>query len=264
MAPLRRLHEIDVSQRVVLLIDGLDEAAGRAYTTILEVIPRPDQIGFPPNLQLVMTSRPGGDHLVRFPADDILRLDKVTGITETRRDARTYIESRLGEEPLRSALQAMTHDQSGSFVEELDNASQGNFLYLRHFFAEARNQIARGEGLGTPPVPKGLNDIYRFFAVEKIKRQVTLRDRTGVHLPILGVLAIAFEAVESKLLARLSGVDQGSVDFFLDEVTAFLDVEEHQDGNRYRLCHSLFAEYLLDPSRNRDWPLDARRLHTVI
>lgn len=336
LQPLEKLSELFPKEKVVIFIDALDESSQHPGKSILDVIPRASDAGFPSNLRLVMTSRPG-NHLVRFGNKDLLRLDdKEAGYwEETLKDARDYIDKRLSEEPLTGVLVAMSLEKLEAFIEEIETRSDGNFLYLYHFMNAVAEGFKAGEtDLGEITVPADLDEIYRFFAMERIRKnpldlihftvdgsipddvQIQLQAIEGVekvfvagkeatvitkdidlvlprlfglanaahlkisnlqtqrgtqmgtweekYLPVLGVLAVAFEALNRDQLAGFAGVEVEYVDSIVAQLLQFLDTINVDSSVRYRLYHRDFAEYLLDSTRNRDYPVKGRIFHSRI
>src|SRR5262249_14376483 len=84
------------------------------------------------------------------------------------------------------------------------------------------------------------------------------------YLPLLGVLAVAFNALSRDQLAAFAGVKVEYVDSILAQLLQFLDTIKEESVNRYRLYHRDFTEYLLDKTRNQAYPLDGKAYHTRI
>jgi hypothetical protein len=331
--PLHKLHELHPDEKVIILIDALDESLHHPCISILDVIAKASDADFPPNLRLVMTSRPG-DHLRSFRKQDQLRLDdKNRGYwQETLKDARAYIDRRIAKEPLASVFRAFPKSDADAFVTKVAEESDGNFLYLYHLFNEISGSAKDGQiDLESIPIPKGLDEIYGNFAVAKIRdsvldsiqftvvgaintqliaqfselptvRQVSVTDNqvtvigedlnsflgpllalsngTGVriinpqvqkgkgiaiwkekYLPLLGVLAVAYEELSRGQLSRFANVEVDYVDILIASLRQFLDVGSDGRENRYRIYHASFSHYLQDSSRNRDYPLDGPKYH---
>lgn len=261
--PLRLLRDLDPDEQVVVAVDALDEALYHPAPRIQDVLPRVSDAGYPQNLKLVMTSR-AGDHLAIFPPADRLDLDDAAKgyREESQKDARRYIEHRLGEPPLAEAIAARPVDEVRDFVRRIDDGGAGNFLYLYHLFNETADSIRDGMvDLSAVPIPRDLDDVYRVFAVEKIKAGTALRDWVELYQPLLGTLAVVREPVDRELLAGFAGVGIDYADFIVGQLRQFLEAVADGDRLRYRLYHSSFSEYLLDPTRNREFPLDAARSH---
>jgi tetratricopeptide (TPR) repeat protein len=172
----------------------------------------------------------------------------------------------LAQPPIAQAFGALPKEKAESLRVEIETKCEDNFLYLYHLFREAEATLSRsdGGGLDTFPIPKGLDEIYRFFAVGKIKRAARREDWRAVYLPVLGVLAVIRDPITKHQLAGFARVDVGHVDDLVAEIEPFLNVDQDPEVNRYQLFHTSFAEYLLDPARNRDFRLDAAQFHKCV
>jgi tetratricopeptide (TPR) repeat protein len=334
--PLQKLQTLFPTERVLILIDALDESLQHPAPRIIDIIPRATDADLPPNLRLVMTSR-NGDHLVRFRAQDLLYLDnREKGYwQENRRDTRIYVLKQLRKSPLTEIIGTWSEEEREAFITTLQDNSDGNFLFLHHFFNELFDAIAKGEtDLKKIFVPKGIDEIYRYFAVGKIRDRISdsiqftalkkiseelisqWQNLPGVkrvqvagqeitldveninwvltplfslpaasggqitnlliyqgaggdawetqYLPILGTLAVAYEALSREQLAGFAGVEAVFVDRVIAHLEQFLDKVYNERQNRYRIYHTSFSEYLLDSSRNRDYQLNGRIFHARI
>jgi hypothetical protein len=264
--PLEKLLALHPEERVVLLVDALDETVWHPGKSILDVIPKAPDPDFPRNLRIVMTSRPGS-HLVRFRTDDQLRLDdEDQGFKQAQAgDAKRYVEKRLKESPLDAATALLSREEGSTLVEEISNHSDGNFLYLHHLFNAMVAAVNSGErNLRQIPIPGGLDEIYRVFALEKIKAAKKIAEWVKIYLPILGILAVAREPLKREQIAGFAKVKKAYVDFVVTELEQFLEVRAGKEEDRHALYHRSFADYLLDPSRNRDYPIQAAEAHGAI
>jgi hypothetical protein len=198
LEPLVRLFEADPTERVVILIDALDEAP-QTPSSILDVIPRLSDAELPKNLKLVMTSRPGV-HLLPFSGALSIDVSKRSDpfSDHNRADARAYIRQQVDQAKLKTAISSWNRTELAHFVNRVDTRAQGNFLYLTHFFQEASTVVDQGGDLRSLTIPKGLDDIYRMFAVQKIKENTSLHEWVQYYLPLLGTLA----SFASQLHAR--------------------------------------------------------------
>ena len=332
--PVQKIEELYPDERVVILIDALDESLQHSGTQIVDIIPRVADSHFSDNLRLVMATRPG-DHLVSFREKDLLLLDDEKYRAKVRKDTRVFIDKHLAEKPLSTAMRALSTEEREAYLEEIQTNSDGNFLYLYYFIGELTTAAESGEtALRQISVPKGLDDIYRVFAVDKMRDHlsdsfmftvigeisgdvivqwesmpgvkqvrisgqhvtITMKDvnqiigplyslapTLGIHivnpqvqqgasggaweekyLPVLGVLAVAYDFLYREQLAGFAGVEVEYVDTILAQLKQFLDIESDENKNRYRLYHYSFAEYLLDGSRNREYPLDGPKCHDQV
>src|SRR5262249_48624358 len=105
--PLMRLLALHPAERVVVLVDALEECAEHPGVSIQGVLPRSTDAGVPTNLRLVMTSPPGA-HLAQFPERELLPLDEGgANRRASRNDTRAYVDRRLSEPPLSLAAQRL-------------------------------------------------------------------------------------------------------------------------------------------------------------
>ena len=63
---------------------------------------------------------------------------------------------------------------------------------------------------------------------------------------------------------RLRGVENEYADFIIAKLRPFLDVVTTDKTDLYRLYHDSFAQYLLDATRNQDYPIDAKKYHAQL
>jgi len=335
--PLGKVQQLHPDEKVVILIDALDESMRHAGTTsTLDVLPQSTDAEFPPNLRLVMTSR-NGEHLSKFQPSDLLYLDdKKKGYWQAnQQDIRAYIDKRLAEGPLASKIATWKREEVDDYATQVVEHSQNNFLYLYHFFNELVASIQiKYTDMHNFGIPKGLSEIYRFFALEKIRRNVedTIRitvaeeipvsllaqlktvpnvsaieivdrdllltaidsdqvtpvlfplllsaqvqiikfqtqraEQLGIweekYLPILGVMAVAYEPLYREQIAGFARVEVVYVDSVLAQLKQFLDEMVDEREVAYQFYHTSFSQYLLDSRQNRDYPLDGPKYHAQI
>jgi hypothetical protein len=216
--PLEQLYSLYPEERVVLVIDALDEA--RQGGGILDVIPKSSDAAFPRNLALLMTSR-HGSHLAAFPADDLIDLNCNLYREDRRRDTLAYIRRRAGEEPLRDAFELWDGERRRRWTSRVAEESQDNALYLYHFFNEAAQAVRAGDGqLNRLPVPKGLDEIYRFFAVERIRRGLADTVQLTASVPVSQEMDGRLHALPG---VQSVGVEGAKVTILCDDANAVLN-----------------------------------------
>lgn len=172
--PLHKIQELYPTEKVLILVDALDESVQHTETSILDILPRSADAAFPPNLHLLMTSR-NGNHLSRFHAAELLDLDdKKKGYWQAnQQDVRSYIAKQLAEAPFADMIATWKREDVDDYVAQIVEHSQNNFLYLYYFFRELSTNIGAGQAdLRSYEIPRGLSEIYRSFAVEKIRKNV--------------------------------------------------------------------------------------------
>lgn len=338
--PLHKLQTRYPNEKVVMLVDALDESLQHPGQTVVDVIPRVSDADFPHNLRLVMTSR-RGNHLADFREHDRLHLDdKAKGYwQEGQADLEAYVIGRLNTPLLQEDIKAWSQDQTRQYISKIIDNSDGNFLYLYHLCNAILEAVSAGEtDLSTFPVPKGLDEIYRHFAVAKIRRNISEKDviefatvgqvplelvqqwqqlddielvnvtqgnvtiiarnsdkvsfklqrfaiKAGIdideesvkiykgdqhgnwehkYIPLLGVLAVAYDGLTREQLAAFAGVELVFIDTIVAQLHQFLDVVHDTQFNRYHFYHTSFREYLLDSCRNKDFCLNGIQFHERI
>jgi hypothetical protein len=334
--PLQKIQEVYPTEKVVILIDALDESLHHAGRKILDVIPQATDAEFPANLRLIMTSR-RGEHLSKFRPDDLLYLDdEKKGYRQaSQKDIREYIDKRLSEDPLAGTIASWEQEEVDAYIAQLQEHSLDNFLCLYYFFNELASHAEITQiDLQSFRIPKGLDQVYRAFALEKIRRnmestirititgeisasllaqlktipnvfQVAVIDQDVLltttdsdqvtqslfhllysteiqfinfqtqkaeqlgtweekYLPILGVLAVAYEPLHREQIAEFARVEIIYVDSVIGRLKQFLDEVMYEQTNAYQFYHLSFRDYLLDSQRNREYPLDGPKYHYQI
>ena len=259
--PLRMIGQRWPDHRLVIVLDGLDEAD--AYSSsrrnILTMLPG---AGLPGNVRFLLSSRPG-EHLTHDflgQARSFWLSEDETGQRDDRTldDARDYL-TRLAAGGQLDGLLAGRGIAPETLVSKVARASQGNFLYLHHYAQGLKEGYQNL--LDLDELPHTLNGIYRdFLGAIKSRREDVSWD--GSYKPVLGVLAAAREPLTRRQVADFSDVRPGTVGTILTHVKQFLDPTTPRADGRYALYHSSFGEYLLS-EENEDY-IDGGEVHAGI
>ncbi len=263
--PLQKLSQLYKGEIVILLIDGLDVSPENGG--IQDVIPMAD------NLRVVATSRPG-DRLARFHSEDKVAISETGEVeldektqnfaAQNRADARAYITHVIDSDKIIApAVRASDKVTPQKYIDLLSARSDGNFLYLHHFLLSLREDIKnnRVDFLSVEGVPRGLYDFYRAILIGRIMRDVSEERWERIYVPVLGVLAVAQEGLTREQIANFARVELNQVDSVRKRIGQFLDEKEK---DKHRIYHGSFSEYLLDGSKNRDYPLSGPEFHYQI
>jgi hypothetical protein len=262
--PLRSVAERWPDRPLILVVDGLDEAADDPNPEVMTDYPNSKidimniltEVDLPANVRFLISSRPG-KHLSRtflestqrfwLSADEDGELNPLA-----MKDARIYLWM-LSKEPLVSERLRVRQTKHRDFVEGVIVASSGNFLYLFHYAGGLREGLARGDEtlLDLKALPQGLYGIYEDF-LRKISAPWGVLGRVQIIKPALGILAIACEPLSRAQLADFSGVEHDSVGTLLEQITQFLDVTKTMRSTRYAIYHKSFAEFLVSEG-NEDY-----------
>jgi hypothetical protein len=265
--PARALERADPTQRIVVLIDVLDEI--RYHTTgenILNWLTNCQAL--PTNVRFVLTSRSPDQPLNVFCAKQEPNLTKLTisvENVEVRQDVKDFVAGFLNEEPVARCLR-LGGKNSKEFAQELLTKAAGNLGYLDAIARGLDQAITSHDPrkvqalLSLKELPTDLEGLYAFF-LQQIK-SVVARERievidpqTGerydkdawpaIYAPILGVLAIAVEPLSAQGIEELGQIRAErpwTIQAF-ERLSQFLDVS----NNCYRFYHASVAEFLTDP-----------------
>ncbi|MCU0559564.1 MAG: ATP-binding protein [Desulfobacterales bacterium] len=291
ITPAQALQRSDPSQRIVILIDALDEIRFQAVTeNVLAWLTNCPEL--PENVRFVLSSRPPDEALDLFRTKQAERLAELAIAEDdksVKQDVSTFV-ARLAGEP--AITRALRQAQGGApaFVEKATDKAHGNLGYVDALARGIDRALAQKNAktldalLSVKELPADLDGLYDFF-LRQIKasvgrERIELKDpETGetydkavwpaVYHPILGVLAVAMEPLDLELLMRLGGIraERVWVSDALDRLLQFLDLRT----SRYRLYHATVAEFLTaDKTRDNPDPKtaalyqDARLLHEQI
>ncbi|MFD9012050.1 AAA family ATPase [Streptomyces sp. NPDC059552] len=283
IGPAEVLLAEDPAARIVILLDALDEFAdGSASTSLLRWLAQGPEL--PPNVTLVMTSRPHAALAPLRHRTAELSIDpdsaQVTG------DLLAYATRVLATAPLRAAAEA-----AGLYPDVLHRDvvrhAAGNFLYLSTYARALAGAVGAADGpltarlLDLAELPHGLTGLYAFF-IDTARSDLgslgmlDVREPTGPadHLtpawegagqPLLGVLAVAREPLTVEQLTVLAGlrVWPRAVRNLLTRLRWLLD---ERDG-RIALYHTSIGEFLTADRTYRTHPdswVDALEWHERI
>jgi hypothetical protein len=145
-----------------------------------------------------------------------------------------------------------------TFVDELVERSEGNFMYLHYILPEIEKGAYATRDFSTLPV--GLQSYYE-DQWDRMK-EVDTQGWFDYKLPVLVALAIAKEPISANLIADFSRVgDRARIQVALEEWSQFLQpVEAQDDGGkpqkRYRLYHESFHDFIKGKDQIREKGVD--------
>jgi tetratricopeptide (TPR) repeat protein len=259
--PLQAIAERWPQHQVVVVIDGLDEAAdySNPQHNILALLPNE---GLPSNVRFLLSSRPG-KHLATSFLDQSqvfwLSEDRQGGLDpRTIEDAQAYV-SRLSRETSVRQMLDRAKISPDALIERVAHASQGNFLYLHHYAQGIRGGDTTL--LDLEALPEGLYGIYGDF-LTKIRGQRGDVPWDSAYKPVLGAMAVLQEPVTRAQIAGFSGVAPGTVGTILVQIDQFLEPVGQGRSRRYGIFHTSFGEYLLS-EENEDY-IDGQEAHARV
>jgi TIR domain len=227
--PMERVHYI--------IVDALDEAAGRANMSIPELLSR-ELFHFPPWLKLVVTTR-RDDRVPGFRSAKRCRLAESEA--QQRDDLRLFIEQRLTEPDLRSRI--ADEEMRRRAVADIDERSIGNFQYAAMVLEELRRgALDIGE---IDRLPGSLADLYE----NRTRARFPAPTDFDAARRILSVLLAARQPLTLEQLALVTGLDQsGELSDTLNKLSYFVTWDTGpKDEHYYRVAHKSFGDWLTAP-----------------
>ncbi len=265
--PARALQRADPMQRIVVLVDALDEIRYHsASENILGWLTNCPALL--ENIRFVLTSRPPDEPLKLFCAKQSPRLTALMIAKDNpnvKQDIERFVERLVGEEGLARAFQ-LTEGGAKLFAQRILAKAHGNLGYLDAIARAIDQAIDAGDThkvqalLNLKELPSDLEGLYAFFLsqikVTVVRERIELRDPdTGetydkdvwpaIYVRILGVLAVATEPLSLDLIERLGQIraERSWIIQALGRLMQFLEIT----NGRYRLYHASVAEFLTDP-----------------
>ena len=221
---------------LVVVVDALDEvedldlpnAANRLY------LPR----ALPPGVFFVLTSREEADYRLDVDHESVIwiREDDPGNRADIDHYIRAFLDQNADAMTPRLAEWGVGRDE---FAHDIAQLSEGNFMYLFHVLPDvARGRLAPNTVQGDSTLPRGLHSYYqRHWRDMKDASPERFKD---VQRPVLCFLAVSREPVTASQLMDWTHLEPGDVMGVLREWAEFLN----QDGDRYRIYHRSFAEFL--------------------
>jgi tetratricopeptide (TPR) repeat protein len=223
----------------VIVIDALDEATHQGRNELAAFLAEASE-RLPKWLRLIVTSRPDSEVVRRLQSLEPLTLEPDSD--ENLEDLREYVNVHIAQFAPDGVIAEKT-------VEQLQTASEGNWLYL-HWI---RRELEAGRlSLDAPEqFPKGLGSVYgqfferRFHAVEEYER--TCR-------PFLEVILAACEPVTVDMLRNVLGWSSYDVNAVLRAFGSLVD----RDGDQVRLFHRSASDWLVNEEASAEYAIDRR------
>ncbi len=225
------------------LVDGLDEAWGRAEPNIVTLLERSDDL--PEGVHVLVTTRDLPVVVERMADRTQLDLSAPGFGADNDRDVRAYVEERLGHDGLRAQAADLANRQA--VVDELVASAGGNFLFVEFLLDDA---ASRPDGLGDlARTPRGLYPLYRQY-LDRLLPAVAQPGGADAwahtYRPLLGSLSVATPSAPEPALPRWLTWGMEDVDLRLGEVRQLWG-ESGAAGSPdhgYRIYHRSLADFL--------------------
>jgi hypothetical protein len=221
---------------IVVIVDALDEAED------VDLSPSANRLFLPRTLPagvfFVLTSRDEYDYRLDVAeAEELwIREDDPENARDVTRFIEAFVDQRADEMIMRIAEWGVGRDE---FVREIASLSEGNFMYLVHVLRDiARGRLTKDTVGAIDGLPRGLK---RYYLRHWRDMKAANPDRfTTYQRPVLCFLAISREPVTVEQLAQWTQLEPGDVTGVIQEWREFLN----PDGDRYRIYHRSFADFL--------------------
>jgi AAA ATPase domain len=283
--PLERLFRAHPDERLVILVDSLDEALG--YSTKPDIVALMTQAeNLPAGVRFIVTTRPEPKVLVPLRREphgvEEFSLSTGAGLRRSQEDVESYTLRMLdGASRLAARLaQGLTPID---FAAAMREKSGGNFLYVRQLLKMLSDQQGQISLASLDRFPSGLDGIYAEF----LERLVGTDEEAWAekYAPVLGALAVAREALTEDQVAGIAGMrltargpsetalGPGVIERDLPQTRRVLarlgqlmepDAALPESQRAYTLYHSSLADFLLDSTRAGTYWCEVVREHERI
>jgi hypothetical protein len=247
--------------KLFVLVDALDESDRTGLPPGANALFLPTTL--PQGVYMVVTTRRGGS-LLRIDCEQQV-LDLEQDSAGNVADVREFVESKLPLPGIRTYLATQALDDE-TFVVEMVDKSQGNFMYLRYVLPEIERGAYQDRSFDTLPV--GLQNYYQ----DHWGRMRT-RDENAwfeFQLPVLVALTVVKEPVSIDLIEDFAGVkDRKRIWTVLQEWDQFLYTKQERDDagqpqKRYRLYHESFHDFIAAKDEVADERVTLKGAHARI
>src|SRR4028118_1378055 len=236
------VDKLTTGERLVIAIDALDEVEQEAGQNLLHL-----PTTLPNRVYFLLTRRPynlSQDRLSLSPGVPVKELDLRDDqyVNFNQDDIKEYILFVINaDSDYKDGLRKWIQERGipdASFVEQLANKSENNFMYLRYVLPA----IAKGDynDLSLKQLPDGLQEYYQNHWV-----RMGLEDKPGQLMEI--VLYILLEIgtpIPCEMVAGIAKEDECDVKAVLDEWVEYLKRQNVDGEICYGIYHASFLDFL--------------------
>lgn len=227
-------HKIKPSEKVMIIIDALDEVDDTAMSSGANILYLP--MNLPEGIFIVATARPDKLNLRIDCIQGDCTIDPIS--KDNQEDIGEYLKAKVSDEGIRSYIKKQKLTQK-SFVEHMIEKSEGNFMYL-HYVLPAI-EVGAYKDLQLNRLPVGLQNYY-----EDHWRRMGMMESPPpkVKLKIVYILCEVVKSVSRQLIADFGSEDEATVQNVLDDWSQFLHKNEVDGERRFSLYHESFRDFL--------------------
>ena len=246
VAPLTHVMQRSPALDIVVLVDGLDEAAsmpGHTVTdllTILLSVPRVHLLIGTRRQSDVLDALDDGRALVSY-----LDLSAPELRAAAEEDLRAYVVDRFATQEVELPAGA---------VDDIVTASEGNFAYAVYLLDEVLTGARQATDLGG--LPKTLNGLYESSLSRLREKHADTWEQE--YWPLLGLVTVSFRGAPTTELATWAGVaNEGVLIQRITQLAPVIVFDEAVEG--WRLFHRSMAEFLSSRTAPRQGTMGANR-----
>ncbi|WP_287136982.1 AAA family ATPase, partial [Crocosphaera sp.] len=242
-------EKLSENQKLIIVVDALDEVEQEGSSNLLD-LPK----NLPNGVYFLLTRRPynlENKRLNTSPDTPYKTLD----LREKQyqkwndQDVREYIRLFLEEDQQdQDKLQKWLQDRSISqltFIEEVAQKSENNFMYLRYVFPAIAN--GQYDNLELEDFPIGLEEYY-YTHWQRMNMEGKNKE---LEVFVLFILSQSKVAPTSKIITEIvqkkdefKDIECLEIDKVLDKWVEYLSKEKSQGEIRYRIYHQSFTDFL--------------------
>ena len=272
--PLERLRLEAPDERIVVLLDGLDE---------LRVRDAPSDVGrwlnehaeLHPNLRIVVASRKDDERLHTLSA---IHADSLTTLNSSR-NAAPDVTSYAGKVAAKPHVQRVLREY-GVQPEEFARRAAAKAGVVFQYVAFLDRALAAAAGEGPHPAdldwlaaptdewPNGPGELYAKFMArirDQVKRvTLTAPAWDAIYRPLLGLLAVEYAPLTTAQLAAYAGISDEQATTCEGALARLSQFVAGRPDAGYTLVHRSVAEYIVDPETEPSLGRDDSTAHRQI
>jgi hypothetical protein len=261
--PLEELYRHDPSQKIIILVDALDEALSYKEMTNIADITKSQYLST--NVRFILTLRQEADTLRalrhRIPKPKEIPLTSGSGLIQSGKDIREHTLKMLSTSKDGDLENKLASDLSpDNFADTIQRKSEGNFLYVKYLIHMLKDEEKITiESLDN--FPSGLDEIYFEFLDRLVKSKV---QNVEDYLSVLGILTVSQEALTEAQISNFVQMDKDKVRRLLASLRQLLDTDDSVPATqrKYSIYHRSFSEFLLNADKSEGyWCGDTSKNH---
>lgn len=240
--PLQKIQQR--SEKVVLIIDALDEATKNMRNELIDLIVSDFQ-KLPSWLNFVVTTRPEMDierklkHLKPFVIDNSSssNLDDIRGFLST--NLKPYLDG---------------VKNSAELIETIVKKSQGVFLYASEILKSVESGVLRVEDAVS--FPDGLANIYLNYFERMFVMHTQYDYKTDIR-PLMEVIAVSLEPLHEDIIKDILQID----DYDFDDIKEYIHVLFPSERGYIEPLHKSLNDWIIDRALSGQFSVSVKRAH---